>query len=367
MTEGTFDPMVIDINMRLGVIEGFYGRAWSATERHNVASQLTPLGFSSYIYAPKSDKKLRSLWREPWSDAEMALLSQQAQDFQQCGVDWGLGLSPMGLVKLVGQEVDRLEQKLKQIALLKPAMLCVLFDDMPGGRADLAGCQLAIVDHIAARLDTETRLVICPTYYSFDPILEKLFSSRPKNYWTELGYQLDPSIGVFWTGDKVCSETYPKAGLSEIADLLRRKPVLWDNYPVNDSQSLSNYIRVEPFANRPPWLGDYISAHYVNPMNQATLSLLPLATLAPVYAAAEEQSLEHLQSLAWQAMLEALSNDAGLFEEARGVFAGGLQSLTAEQAANWRQRFMAEGSAAAKEVVGWLDGDYTFDPACLTE
>ncbi len=357
--------------MQLGVIEGFYGRVWTPGDRRMMTEYLPRLGYSSFIYAPKADKKLRSQWRVAWDGSEMEALLQQAQGFAQCELGWGVGLSPMGLNELTVSEVQALERKLQQISALSPSLLCLLFDDMPGGRDDLAATQLQIVERVSSSIASETKLIVCPTYYSFDPILEELFAARPENYWMELGRQLDPAIDIFWTGDKVCSDSYPAEGLSQIADLFQRKPVLWDNYPVNDSRSLSPFIRVEPFTNREPWLRDYIAAHFVNPMNQASLSLLPLATLSPVYARATEgssaASLLSAQQSAWREMLAELAVQPDLFEQAREIFAAGLPAIGELEKGRWRERFLQEGSPAAAEVVDWLDGAYVFDPDCLTD
>ncbi|HEY4397239.1 MAG TPA: beta-N-acetylglucosaminidase domain-containing protein, partial [Acidimicrobiia bacterium] len=42
-----------------GVIEGFYGRPWSLTDRLEMIEFLAERGMNAYVYAPKSDPKHR--------------------------------------------------------------------------------------------------------------------------------------------------------------------------------------------------------------------------------------------------------------------------------------------------------------------
>jgi beta-N-acetylglucosaminidase len=43
----------------LGIIEGYFGRAWSWDDRGAVIARLAPAGYCFYHYAPKIDAKLR--------------------------------------------------------------------------------------------------------------------------------------------------------------------------------------------------------------------------------------------------------------------------------------------------------------------
>ena len=56
----------------VGVIEGFYGRSWSWSARHEYAQFMAGENLSVYVYAPKSDVKLRHAWVEPWTDEELS-------------------------------------------------------------------------------------------------------------------------------------------------------------------------------------------------------------------------------------------------------------------------------------------------------
>ena len=50
-----------------GVIEGFYGQPWTASERLQLFDWMVAWGLGTYFYAPKDDLHHRALWREPYS------------------------------------------------------------------------------------------------------------------------------------------------------------------------------------------------------------------------------------------------------------------------------------------------------------
>ena len=81
----------------LGIIEGFFGRPYSWTERADMVRALAPAGYGFYLYAPKADAHLRRRWREPYPDAELGALATFAQVCRDAGVRFGVGLSPYEL------------------------------------------------------------------------------------------------------------------------------------------------------------------------------------------------------------------------------------------------------------------------------
>ncbi len=155
---------------------------------------------------------------------------------------------------------------------------------MKGDIPNLAERQ-ADVFHRIADVSTARRFILCPTYYTTDTILERLFGTMPIGYWEDLGRRIGPDVDLFWTGPKVCSDEYPEPHLKDVADQLGRKPFIWDNYPVNDSERMSRYLHLRPFENRPSRLAEWAGGHAVNPMNQPWLSQIPLITLASSYHA----------------------------------------------------------------------------------
>ncbi|MEZ5573148.1 MAG: hypothetical protein R3E64_14155 [Halioglobus sp.] len=83
-----------------------------------------------------------------------------------------------------------------RLAELSLPVMAILFDDMPGDLESLASRQAEIVGDVCQWLP-EIRVLMCPTYYSFDPILEKFFGTMPANYWPQLGRELPDGVDIF--------------------------------------------------------------------------------------------------------------------------------------------------------------------------
>lgn len=343
-----------------GIIEGFFGRPWSWPERRMAVDFLADQAHNAFIYAPKSDTYLRRRWQEPWPQAEFTELEAFADYCRGQGIQWGVGLSPYEAYVGYGAATRAsLQAKVAEINALKPTVLCVLFDDMRGDVPGLAEVQVAMVEDIAAASDAD-RLVMCPTYYSEDPMLERVFGARPEGYWPQLGSQLDQSIDFFWTGQRVCSTGYSAATLATISDMMGRAPVLWDNYPVNDGEKMCRRLHLRPFSERPGANPGWLRGHLVNPMNQAHLSRLVLASLP-----SNRQILPSFADAARRycpaGLAKLLARDCELFSDK------GLDGIEASRVDELVAQYGSFDDPCAREVVGWLRGEYAFDPACLTD
>src|SRR6185369_1693820 len=73
-----------------------------------------------------------------------------------------------------------------------------------------------------------------------------------------------------------------------VGEQLRRKPFLWDNYPVDDGPRMCRYLHLRGFTGRPSSLGPYVAAHGINPALQPTLSCIPAITLAESYRVGDD-------------------------------------------------------------------------------
>lgn len=351
----------------LGVIEGFFGRGWSWAARRRYAHWLPSHGYGFYLYAPKEDACLRKRWAEPWPEATLHELKALAAECRANGLAFGVGLSPMGAHHDYGSKRAALEAKVRLIDdELAPDILAVLFDDMKGDTPDLATRQLAIAHDIAG-WSKASRLIFCPSYYSTDPILEKVFGTMPQGYLTDLGQALDRRFEIFWTGPRVMSKSYPSDHLAQVSEWLGRKPFLWDNYPVNDGSKSSHFLYLDAFTERPARLAQELAGHAVNPMKQAALSTIPLATLPMSYRLGERYDPSQALHAALQAACgpqlgPRIEEDLPLLQEV------GLAQLSAEQQDMLARHYRPfRGQACADEILGWLGGDYAFDPDCLTD
>ena len=339
-----------------GVVEGYYGREWDWALRRQYAGFLKAQGLNTYLYCPKGDAFLRKRWQEPWPEGMRRELEKLAACYGEQGLYWGVGLSPFALyLDYGGSERAALRSRVEQINALGGSLLAILFDDMPGDCPDLAARQAEIVADIAA-WTTASRLLVCPTYYSFDPVLERFFGAMPAHYWESLGAALDPGIDLFWTGNSVCSPAISCADISRIAGLMGRAPLLWDNYPVNDGERGSRFLNLAPLPGRDPDLGGVLRGHLCNPMNQGLLSRLPLLGLARLYG----RETGDLESLVSADLAAQLHQDMADFQSL------GLDEMGEKRCLELAARYDEFDDPAASEVSAWLKGEYTFDPACLT-
>ncbi|WP_309646566.1 beta-N-acetylglucosaminidase domain-containing protein [Phenylobacterium sp.] len=343
--------------VELGLIEGYYGKPWSWADREDVIARLSAHGYGFHIYAPKADPFLRRRWQEPHPPEEAERLRAFSASCRDLGVRFGVGLSPYEIYRDFGADAQAaLAAKLEDLESLGLDDLAILFDDMRGDLPDLAANQIRIVHWIAERT-TATRLIVCPSYYTDDPILDRVFGQRPENYLEDLGAGLDPAIEVFWTGEEVCSREYSAGHLARVGGQLRRKPFLWDNYPVNDGPLMSPFLHVRAFTGRPASIGPHLSAHAVNPALQPVLSQIPAITLAESYL--RGPAYEYGAALQ-RAAAEVLGPDlaAALQLNLTQIQGFGLDRLTDENVRRMRARYQRFDHAGAREVLAWLDGAY---------
>src|SRR5437879_12288787 len=89
---------------------------------------------------------------------------------------------------------------------------------------------------------------------------------RHSDYLKQLGKLLDSSIGIFWTGPEIVSETIPAESIRELQRVLRRKPLLWDNLHRNDYDLRRIYLG--PYAGRPRALRTEVPGIPSNPTQE---------------------------------------------------------------------------------------------------
>lgn len=343
----------------LGIIEGFYGKPWSWAAKQKVASSLKPHGYGFYIYAPKADLFLRERWQEEHPREEEEGLRQLSAHCRSLGIRFGVGLSPYEIYRGFDDAAKTaLGKKLAWLDSVGIDDLAILFDDMRGDLPDLAKTQAEIIrwsaDHTRA-----TRLITCPSYYTDDPDLDRHFGQRPANYLEDFGKLLDPKVEVFWTGEDVCSREYSPGHLKRVAEQIGRKPFLWDNYPVNDGPRMSQHLHIRGFTGRPGSNAPYISAHAVNPALQPMLSVITCITLADSYRLNDAYE--------YSAALQRAATEIGgeefaltLRRHIPTLQEWGLDLLSNEAKDRLRHIYKKFDNDAAREILGWLDGNDTF-------
>jgi hyaluronoglucosaminidase len=342
--------------VRLGIVEGFFGKPWTWEERRYVVEALLPYGYRFYHYAPKADPFLRRRWNEPHPLVEANEIKSFARFCSNIGVSFGVGLSPYEAFNDFNKDVaDSFVRRVEDLASLDIAELGIFFDDMHVTLPDLAAKQVEIA-HLARDTAPHLRLNITPTFYSDDPVLERVFGDCPPDYLSNLGDWLDPAIDVYWTGEEVCARDIAPGHLARIGALLKRKPLLWDNYPVNDGPRMSQYLHLRGFTGRPSRNADLISGHAINPASQAILSCIPAITLSRSYELGDDycygaEGFAASQHIAGEPLATMLRGDLLSFQDL------GLKNIEPRLDA-LIERYNVIDHPAAREIVAWLSGEY---------
>ncbi len=340
----------------LGIIEGYYGAPWPWAAREETVRVLARHGYGFFLYAPKADPFLRRRWQEDHPREAAEALRHLAGVCANHGVRFGVGLSPFEIYRDFGAAAkDALARKLAALDGLGVEHLAILFDDMRGDLDGLADTQASIMHWIAERTGA-ARIVVCPTYYSDDPGLDRTFGVRPEGYLERFGAALDPAIDIFWTGEEVCSREYSPGHLERVTRQLRRKPMLWDNYPVNDGPIMGQSLHLRAFTGRPGAIGPHLAAHAVNPALQPVLTRIPAITLAESYA----RGADYQYGVAFEnAANEVLGADLGRTVQRHLALLQntGLDRL-GDAGPRLRARYADIDHDGAREIVAWLDGVY---------
>jgi hyaluronoglucosaminidase len=354
------------MDVELGIIEGYYGRPWTWAERADQVRFLAPHGYGFFIYAPKADPFLRKRWREDHPGEMVEQLRSLAKCCAEAGVRFGVGLSPFEIYRDFDSAAQAdLARKLAFLDEIGVQDLGVLFDDMRGDLPSLAENQVRIIHWIAERSNAG-RLIACPTYYADEVGLDTGFGQRPAGYLEQFGALLDPRIEVFWTGEEVCSREFSPGHLRRVGEQLRRKPFLWDNYPVNDGPRMSPYLFLRAFTGRPSSIGPHIAAHGVNPALQPVLTRIPALSLADSYRLGDD--FQYVQAFR-SAAATVLGPDLARRVERHLSYMQdwGLDRLEPDLIARLRQRYAGVDHPGAREITAWLDGAYRITREMMEE
>ncbi|HLV76470.1 MAG TPA: beta-N-acetylglucosaminidase domain-containing protein [Marinobacter sp.] len=345
------------MTVELGIVEGFYGPLWSWSERRQLVSTLTPHGYSFYLYAPKADPYLRRRWHEPHPHDQTEALAEFARFCQREGVRFGVGLSPFEIFNDFNEDArNALAAKLKMLDRLGIQELAILFDDMRPSTSDLARTQVDIIRWVQQTSGAGI-ISVCPTYYSDDPVLDRVFGQRPADYLAALGAGLEREVRVFWTGEEVCSREISPGHLKRISTLLGRKPLLWDNYPVNDGDRMSRHLHLRGVTGRPAANAAYLAGHAINPALQPTLTAIPAITLAEAYRLGPDYQygqafLHAAREVVGLEFAEQLQTDLLTLQDA------GLGRISNEKMRALVHTYDAFDHPAATEILRWLAGEY---------
>lgn len=349
------------MKLGFGILECFFGPAWSVADRRQWAPFMAEHGFNFYLYGPKSDSRLRKNWQEAWPDAYQSELKSLARVFLDRGIGFGIALTPHSAQFNRREQASMLESKIQTLEKLGMTHLGLFFDDLRSSDG-MAENQIQAID--IARANTNAKIIFCPNYYSFDPILDRVFGDRPSDYLSTIAAKAPDDVSIFWTGPKVISPEITPTHLDEVTALLERRPVIFDNLFANDGPKQCDFLKLVAPNGRSKEATLQASGWAFNPMNQATLSRIA------VLAAKNRMSDNQPATLAlYLAIKELCPADLAVFLSSNAnTFATlGLKGIDAATNSRLRTSLASNSHPAALEVLQWLRCEFTVGDECLTD
>jgi hyaluronoglucosaminidase len=284
---------ILHVSTALGespfAIRGIKGLWWEGLDNYRDALPWVAahdMNFLMFCYSsfPASGKS----WRDDYSASELAGFAELAGQARQLKIELCLSFNPGIWSKPPLQYSDdadyqHLWQKVQRVHATGIHSFALCLDDInttlqPADArrfGTLADAQVYLVNRLFKDIQTlkpVPRLIFCPSAYTTHE------AEAHQAYTKAIGEQIDQGVEMFWTGPEVCSASITAGDARKIAALLHRKPIIWDNYPVNDMFPWRPLMA--PVKGRAPDLGREVAGLMANPMKQWQISKIPLGTLA---------------------------------------------------------------------------------------
>jgi hypothetical protein len=347
-----------------GVIEGFYGPPWTWAARREVADWCAARGMTDYVYAPKDDPKHRERWRDPYDDDELAGFATFASE---APLRLGFAISP-GLTMDYDDPRDRdaLAAKVDQVLGVGARLVVLALDDIPFGGGPQGEAHARLTGWLHRHVAGRAGVVLVPTEY---------VGTRASPHLDALAAGVPHDVPIAWTGRAVVNDRIAVSDAEARAGSLGgRRPLLWDNYPVNDAV-MGDRLFVGPLRGRQAGLAAACDGYLANPMEQARASLLPLASIAAFLVGGDPEAAWRATAadLGWLAFACACDTDearvavaavaAGdpsaaraLFTEAAVCAAPGLE----EEAGPWLTQIHRDARLAL-QALDVLEGERSIE------
>ena len=292
-----------------GVIEGFYGKPWSHTERIDMLNFMAKTRMNMYFLAPKDEPGHRRSWQELRPEHEILQLRELVSHATKLEIGFASAVSPGQTITYSDPgELAALKNRLKQYLECGVSAVGVFFDDIPNefqsqldaeSFSSFAQAHAYIGNEIFNWLTTEypdATLIICPTVYR---------GTGKEEYLVELGSALNSDIHLLWTGIQICSFRLDVRDAIIFEQSAHRKALYWDNYPVNDV-AMIHELHIGPLRAREAGLVEHSEGLLSNPMWQAEASKIPLWTIADYLA----DPLAYDPDSSWErALMNVIPND----------------------------------------------------------
>jgi len=271
-----------------GVIEGFYGLYYTPPERNDLLSFLSEHGYNLYIYGPKNDRQHRARWREPYPEFIMDQFADTIAHSKKVGIEFCYSIgSGVSMNYASEEDFNLILSKFKAFYDIGVRTFMIMLDDISAEFqyeeeqskfSSYAQAHVYVTNKLyewLKALDNTCHLALCPTDYHG----RKPFSS----YIHELGTGLHPEIDIYYTGPEICSGTISEQDTVDFADAVKRQPIIWDNYPVNDL-GMTAEMHIGPITGRDSSLANVSKGFIVNTMSQAEASKIALLTFADYFS-----------------------------------------------------------------------------------
>lgn len=215
-----------------GTVEGFYGTPWAHDDRLRQLQFYGKLKLNTYIYGPKDDPYHSSPhWRDTYPTADAERLKVLIEEANRNKVDFVWAIHPGKDIQWNRADSMALLNKFEWMYKLGVRSFAVFFDDISGIGTDPVK-QATLLnylhkDFVSQKPDVKP-LIMCPTEYN-----KSWSNPKPNTYLDILGAQLDPSIHIMWTGNRVVDDITLE-GLEWVNKRIQRPAFVWWNFPVSD-------------------------------------------------------------------------------------------------------------------------------------
>jgi len=266
-----------------GIVEGFYGKPWSHQDRLDILRFQGEHRMNVYYYAPKDDPYHRERWNSPYPPREYRRLGELAKTARANFVDFCFAISPALSMQYSSEnDFQKLAGKLESVGKLGVSCFALFLDDVSPDLENkedlkhfknLAEAHASLINKLYNHLKAQSkrnRLVVTPTTYT------NAWGRR--DYIAQLGPLVHREIPLVWTGIDTFAPEITRTQASQWGELIWRPPLVWDKFPVNDSDPWRPHLG--PLSRRGPDLDKATQGLFANPMNQARASMIPLATVA---------------------------------------------------------------------------------------
>lgn len=131
-----------------------------------------------------------------------------------------------------------------------------------------------VYNHLNRNQPDRPNFLFCPTQYCSTRAIPTVIESE---YLNTIGQKLVPAIDILWTGSKVISKILTADEIREITEVLRRKPLIWDNLHANDYDQKRMFLG--PYNGRSPELIPLLRGVVTNPNCEFHANSIAIHTL----------------------------------------------------------------------------------------